>query len=586
MDIQEFGVMIVVKIGSKIYYKVKNRRKMYSDNKTIQILISLLKEFGVKHAVLSPGTRNIPLVHSLEKDSFFNCYSIVDERSAGYFAIGLAIEAKEPVIISCTSATATTNYSSAICEAYEQKLPLIVLTGDRNPYYLDQLEDQMVPQTKLYPGRTKKQITLPIIKDDLDYWYCRRIINEALLEMNHRGGGPIHINIPTEWGIFAQNFNTKELPAINPIKRVTIKDMFAGKIPEVEELKSQKRILVIYGQSRPISQEILNYINGFSSKYRCVISAETVSNIQCKSAVNTSLITRALSKDMFTKEFAPDLVISVNGNYVSQIKGLLNGCSKEFEHWTINEEGVIVDQFKKLTRVFECSTGEFFRYFDTHGGGVIVENEYFDFWNNKIASLRKPNFSYSSNYAMQEFLKQVPPNSLIHYGNGVSVHIGQYFPVDDTLEHYCHTGTTTIDGSVSSFIGQTAISSKLSFLFVGDLSFFYDMNGIWNRYVGSNVRILLYNNEGGETFHWNAAKDIDTLPQHISAEHFATAKGWVESRGFKYLSAKNQEEFDALLSEFVTSDSDRPILFEVFTKKELDAKILMDYYEECRKDLN
>ncbi len=559
---------------------------MYSDNKSIQILISLFKEFGVKHTVLSPGTRNVPFVHSVERDSFFKCHSIVDERSAGYFAIGLAVEKKEPVIISCTSATATTNYSSAVCEAYEQKLPIIILTGDRNPYYLDQLEDQMVPQTQLYPGRTKKQITLPIIKDEIDYWYCRRIVNEALLEMNHNGSGPIHINVPTEWGLFAQNFNTKELPKLNPIRRVTIRDMFAGKISEVDELKSKKRILVIYGQSRPASKELIDAINNFSNKYDCVISSETISNITCNNQINTSLITRALSKDTFSNIYAPDTVISIGGNYVSQIKGLLNGCTKEFEHWTINEEGVVVDQFKKLTRVFECSPLEFFKYFGENTIDNDKTNEYLRLWNEKIDSMPKPKFEYSSNYAMQEFLKRVPNNSLIHYGNGVSAHVSQYFSVDESLEHYCHTGTTTIDGSVSTFIGQSSATNRLSFLFVGDLSFFYDMNGIWNRYVGNNVRILIYNNEGGETFHWNAARDIDTLPQHISAEHFASAKGWVESRGFKYLSSHTKEEFDEKLPEFMVSESDQPIVFEVFTKKDIDAKMLMAYYDEIKKVLN
>lgn len=559
---------------------------MYSDNKSIQILISLFKEFGVKEAVLSPGSRNVPVVHSVEMDPYFKCHSIVDERGAGYFAIGLAVEKKEPVFISCTSATAAANYSSAVCEAYEQRIPLIILTSDRNPYYLNQLEDQLIPQTQLFPGRTKKQITLPIIKDDLDYWYCRRIVNEALLEMNHRGGGPIHINVPTEWGLYAQNFNTKELPYIRPIKRVTIRDMFAGKVKEVDILKSQKRILVIYGQSRPASKEQVENINNFTLKYNCVISTETISNISCSNMINTSLITRALNKEIFTNEYAPDIVISVNGNYVSQIKGLLKGCSKDFEHWTINEEGVVVDQFKKLTRIFECSANEFFKYFASYGCDDITKDDYLELWNSKLNSLPKPNFTYSSNFAMQEFLNQVPHNSLIHYGNGVSAHISQYFPVDSSLEHYCHTGTTTIDGSVSTFIGQSSATSRLSFLFVGDLSFFYDMNGIWNRYVGKNVRILIYNNEGGETFHWNNAKDIDTLPQHISAEHFTSAKGWVESRGFKYLSSKNKEEFDINISEFMTAESDQPIVFEVFTKKDLDAKMLMAYYDECRKVLS
>ena len=135
---------------------------------------------------------------------------------------------------------------------------------------------------------------------------------------------------------------------------------------------------------------------------------------------------------------------------------------------------------------------------------------------------------------------------------------------------------------LSAFIGQAAATEELSFAFIGDLSFFYDMNAIWNRHVGKNVRILLYNNEGGQTFHWNAAKEIDTLHLHTSAEHFTSAKGWVESRGFKYLSAHNIDEFDTALLTFMSADSEDPVLFEVFTKKESDARILLDYYEQCR----
>lgn len=558
---------------------------MYSDNKTIQILIALLKEFKIRHAVLSPGSRNVPVVHSIEKDSFFKCYSIVDERSAAYFALGLSIEKKEPVLISCTSGTASVNYFSAICEAYEQKIPLIVLTSDRNQYYLNQLEDQLIPQTDLYSKRIKKSVTLPIIKDDNDYWYCRRIINEALLEFDHRGGGPIHINIPTEWGLFAQNFTTKELPSLKPIKRITIRDFYLNPLPEVEALKNKKRILVLYGQSKIASQNLVNSIRTFFSKYNCAIAIETISNLNCEGTINTSLISRALSKEMFF-EYTPDLVISLNGNYVSTIKGLLKGSPADFENWHINEEGMVVDQFKKLTRVFECTPEEFFEYFNNHCHSIQNNLEYYNFWLKKISLLPHPSFNYSSNYAMQEFLKQVPNDSIIHYGNGVAVHIGQYFQIHPSIFHYCHSGTTTIDGSLSTFVGQASISKKLCFMFIGDLSFFYDMNALWNRYIGKNIRILLYNNEGGQTFHWNNAKDIDTLPLHTSAEHFTSAKGWVESRGFKYLSANNKEEFDAYLPEFVSINSETPVFFEVFTKKEIDAKILLDYYSTCKISLS
>ena len=558
---------------------------MYSDNKTVQILISLLKEFGVRYLVLSPGTRNVPFVHSVENDDFFRCYSIVDERSAGYFALGLALETGEPVLMSCTSSTASTNYTSAMWEASRQKLPLIALTSDRNPYYLNQLEDQMIDQNGMYRSASRKSVTLPIVANENDEWYCYRLINEALLELDHHGGGPVHINIPIEWGLFSQNFNVKRLPIFESIKRYDIRDLGGGNIALLNELLNMKRILIIYGQGRSVSQEQKIIIEQFAKKNNCVFAVETISNFNCLKSINTSLASRVLNKENI-KNLLPNLVISVEGDYVSTIKGLLKGSDCAFDHWVVNKDGFIIDQFRRLRKVFECTTLEFFRFFiECEIEEKNNNDEYYNHWMRVVSEFPKPSFSFSSNYLMQKFAEQIPDNSILHFGNGVAVHIAQYFQFDDTISSYCHTGTTTIDGTLSSFIGQAAASKKMCFIFIGDLSFFYDMNALWNRYVGQNVRILLYNNEGGETFHWNAAKEIKTLGLHTSAEHRTSAKGWVESLGFIYLSARNQEEFDLLLPEFVKENSARPILFEVFTKKDTDAKILLDYYDECRNSI-
>ncbi|MDA3874958.1 MAG: 2-succinyl-5-enolpyruvyl-6-hydroxy-3-cyclohexene-1-carboxylic-acid synthase, partial [Kiritimatiellae bacterium] len=433
-----------------------------------------------------------------------------------------------------------------------------------------------------YRSACKKSVTLPIIENERDVWYCTRLVNEALLELDHRGGGPVHINLPTEWGLFAQNFHVKELPKCTRIHRYELRNQ-KGMAKLAQDLK-KKRVLVIYGQSRPAGKSLIRSIEGFVSKYNCAIAVESISNLHCEGTINTNLIARSIDKES-SRAYAPDVVITVNGDYVSTLKGLFKGPA-QFEHWVVNEEGAVVDQFKKQTAILECSTAEFFAFFDEYGGELIQNHEYLEFWKSRIASLSEPNFSYSSAYAMQEFLKQVPSNSRLHHGNGVAVHIAQYFPADKSILTYCHTATTTIDGSLSAFIGQAAGSNDLCFAFIGDLSFFYDMNAIWNRHVGKNVRILLYNNEGGQTFHWNAAKEIETLHLHISAEHFTSAKGWVETRGFRYFRADTKGEYDALLPEFVTSDSDRPILFEVFTKKDSDAKIMHEYYSQCREVLN
>jgi 2-succinyl-5-enolpyruvyl-6-hydroxy-3-cyclohexene-1-carboxylate synthase len=557
---------------------------MYSDNRTVQILVSLLKGFGVRYAVLSPGTRNVPLVHSLEIDTDFNCYSVVDERSAAYFAIGLALETREPVLISCTSGTAAANYTSAMWEASRQHLPIIAITSDRNPYYLGQLEDQMIDQPGIYRSASRKTVNLPIVRDDKDAWYCQRLVNETLLELQHHSGGPVHINLPIEWGLFAQNFNAVHLPKLQPMRRFDLRDFINNSISVLPRLEQSKRILVLIGQNQDSSQEYQSAVEVFAEHYPCVIATETISNLPIKASVNTNLICRALSKGMFL-ELAPDLVISVDGDYVSTIKGLLKSTTASFEHWCVNPDGSVVDQFGKLTAIFECSAIEFFSYSNAHHSGATTDHSYRDLWQSYLSKLPTPNFPYSSAFAMQAFLNVIPAHTMLHYGNGVAVHIAQYFPHDPTIRTYCHSGTTTIDGSLSTFIGQAAASSKLCFAFIGDLSFFYDMNAIWNRHIGPNVRILLYNNEGGQTFHWNAARGIDTLAKHTSAEHFVSAKGWVESNGFAYLSAHSPDELCELLPQFVSDEASKPICLEVFTKKEIDGRVLHEYYDACRDHL-
>ena len=162
-------------------------------------------------------------------------------------------------------------------------------------------------------------------------------------------------------------------------------------------------------------------------------------------------------------EYAPDLVISVGRNYVSTVKGLLKGCAADFEHWTVNEEGLVIDQFRRLTAIFECSPDEFFAYMSLHAEDGDPDRSYLKFWQSRIGSLPKPEFPFSSSYIMQEFLQRLPERSILHYGNGVAVHVAQYFASDPSIVTYCHSGTTTIDGSLSTFIGQASVSKRLCF---------------------------------------------------------------------------------------------------------------------------
>ena len=458
---------------------------MYSNLKNVEILVALLKKYRIKHIVISAGTRHTPLVVSVENDDFFKTYSIVDERSASFFAIGLIEELQEPVAICCTSGTAAANYVSAANEAFYQQIPLLILTADRNHYYMFQQEEQMIPQENLYCDVCKKVVTLPHVRDEKDFWYCSRIANEALMELHHGESGPVHINFivendyPEIQGIV--KFEVENLPDVRKTERLSLEDLEEVWRERADFLK-QSKILIIYGQHGPHTDEEIKNIESFAEKKFSELGKRTE-----------------------------------------------NHCY--FEAWeevykTIGDNGSLND--------------------------IPVD--------------------YSAMYATQQFMKRIPQNALLHIANSNSIRLANYFSPKDSIRIFCNRGANGIDGSMSAFVGQAFISGKMSFLLIGDLSFFYDMNSLWSRYIGNNIRIMVCNNSGGAIFHsYPNTTNVPSIDRHIAAQHETSVKDWVISRGFSYYSAKNKEEFDKNIVNLFDETSSKPIVFEVFTDKDTDA---------------
>ena len=295
---------------------------MYTTLKNYQIIISLLKQNNIRHLVLSAGTRNIPFVQSVENDPYFKCYSVVDERSAAYMALGISLRLNEPVVISCTSSTATCNYYPAIAEAYHQGGQLIVLTSDRNPALLDQREDQMINQVGMYGTFVKKAVNLPVVNTEEDFWHCQRLVNEAILATHYHGKGPVQINIPMI--DYASVCSAKECLTARMIKRITTESNDENWSDLSSTLVAKKRIMVICGQMNYVSPELNSLLSEFADKYKAVLIAEYMANIECEEAINPFLPfdTHVMSLQKF-EEYKPDLVISLGTNVMSGIKGLL-----------------------------------------------------------------------------------------------------------------------------------------------------------------------------------------------------------------------------------------------------------------------
>lgn len=553
---------------------------MYSTLKNVQYLLAALKAYGIKRIVVSPGNSHNAIVRSMEEDNFFDTYNVVDERSAAFFACGLCQEKKEIVAICCTAGTAASNYLTGITEASRRSLPIVVITGDKNPYYLDQYEDQMIENMSIFSSVARHSCKLPIVQNEKDEWYCQRVLNETLLELNHHGTGPVHIDVPIEAGMLAigKDFISCELPKFRKVNRVDLQKKNSEELKDCFNSLRGKKVFIMCGQDDHISARENRLIAAISKKYNCVFATDKLSNLHGEGTVEVTRAAKAYSQR--PDEFIPDVIISIAGNPAMDYKFQLKAMPNTVEHWIVNEEGRVADPFRKLSLVFEGSTINFLETMELYGEDC--ENTYYKHWKECTRQVQIPEFEYSNLYTVQKVMGAMPKDAVFNLANSTTIRIAQFFDLDESIQVYCNRGVNGIDGCVSTFIGQAyAAPNKLNFLIVGDLTFFYDMNSIWNRYVGKNVRIMLNNNEGAALFHFNQGlRYYPTLNENVAAEHFATARGWVESQGFTYLCAHNKAEFDANLKKFIQIESDKPLFFEVFTHKEVDAEMQHKFYDE------
>ena len=558
---------------------------MYTELKSYQIIIALLKKYNIRHCVLSAGSRNVPFVHSVEEDPFFTCYSVVDERSAGYFALGLAQQLHEPVVISCTSSTATCNYWPPVAEAYYQGVPLVVMTSDRDPAMLGQWEDQMIDQVGMYDRHVRKAVNLPVINNNADFHFCQRLVNEALMELFHHNSGPVHINIPMV--SYNVSFNQKELVDVVKYDRLEY-----GRAPESweekqKQLKDCKRILVISGQNSYVSDELKSAIQSFFEKFNCSLAFDHMANIGNPNAWNPCVCmeTRYVTNAKF-KALCPDIVISLGYNVFSGLKDMLRKFTGSFEHWSIEPEGKVIDMYKGLTTVFECMPEDFFVYMTKHNEEGKNDLKYHQELMAYCDSVEYPEFPYSNIYAIKNVVENVPVGSVMNLSINDSIRITNFFKLKPDVKVYANIGTHGIDGCLSSLIGQSMATDALCFMVIGDLSFFYDMNALRIKHIKRNLRVLMINNHGGEEFYYNGIWRNENSDLHTTARHNTKAEGWVKETSFKYLEAHDKESFDANLPTFLDESSDAPVFFEVFTEMSTDAQQIYDFFNLSRpKDI-
>lgn len=540
--------------------------KHYTAEKNVATVVALLKKYGIRRVIASPGTTNLTFVASLQRDPFFTVYSAPEERSAAYMAVGMAEESGEPVVITCTGATASRNYLPGLTEAYYRKLPVLAVTATQPFASVGQYVPQVIDRAQLPKDTAVYSVHIPFVKDAEDQSFATLKTNEALHYLTKAGGGPVHINLETH---YIQDFSIKELPDIPKIGYYRIFDS----LPEIPKGK----IGIYVGSHSKFSQSLKEAIDRFCDAYGAVVFCDNTSNYFGPHRFQYPLV---LSQDNWAcPGSGHELII-----YIGGVSGAY--CRPGAKHvWRVNEDGTVRAAYGLPQAVFEMREEDFFnRYADMAGNTRPSHLKELQGTYDALHADIPENLPFS-NIAVAKYLApKIPQDSVMHFGILNSLRSWNFFTLPQGVDTYCNVGGFGIDGPISTAIGGAlALQNRLHFLVVGDLAFFYDMNALGNRHLPGNLRILLVNNGRGTEFTnynhpaSNFGADADTYMAaagHYGRKSPDLVRHYAEDLGIVYFKAENMADIEKNAGEFLNPQIEKPILMEVFTDSKYEDEAL------------
>lgn len=561
---------------------------MYSNKENVNILTSLLLEYGVSDAVVCPGSRNAPIVHNLSVCEAIRCRPVTDERSAAFYALGLAIATRRPTVVCVTSGSALLNVMPAVAEAAYQHVPLVVISADRPQQWIDQLDGQTIPQSDALGRFVRKAVQLPEPHNDEERWLCRRLVNEAMHLATCRQGAPVHINVPISEPLF--EFDTEQLPQLsrfNYIKRAAIKD---ASMDMPDAFHKAKRPMIVIGQLAhgTVSHET---IRSLSEKY--VVMSEPLSNPSYMTIHFDEAIRYIVSDNSSINDdeddktaYYPDYVIYVGDTLVSKPARRFLRNAKAPSCLITPDAADIHDPLMTLTDIVECDTDSINALLASLCEVPDTDERcrFHDRWQSFLDAYAAHADAYAPEYSQmatvkyfEEQLADLDIDICVHYANSSAVRLACIY-----AQHYvwCNRGVNGIEGSLSTAAGFSLATHDMTVCVIGDLSFFYDQNALWNSNLRGNLRIILLNNRGGGIFRQlPGLSDSPAADDLVMASHENTAQGICTQNDIGYMSAKNMDEMQIGVVTLLTRESERPMLLEVFTDSNDDVKALEKYFK-------
>lgn len=561
---------------------------MTTDKIGIVHLADILYKKGLRTAILSPGSRNAPMVIAFNRHPGIECLSIVDERCAAFFALGMAQQSRISVAIVSTSGTAALNYAPAIAEAFYQEVPMLVLTADRPVEFIDQAEGQSIRQKGIYANYIKASFELPQeINSEDDQWYNNRVISEAYNEATTGKPGPVHINVPFSEPLYQVSKLSPVLPKIITKEETgfTLPGPVLKKLSEKWHSLPKKMILA--GMLQP-DMELNHVLQNIAEKSNLVVLTETTSNLSSPSFF--PCIDRVISSlnSSEASDFAPDLLITFGNQVISKmIKSFLRKHPPK-AHWHIDISGQAPDTFQSLNRIIPVRPVDFL-----HALLPIIKGtsgDYHALWRERDQLTEDTHKKYlaqipfSDLKVMEKVLQFVPEFSNLQMANSTSVRYAQLFKPFKQLSYHANRGTSGIDGCTSTAAGAAYQSKIPTTLITGDIAFFYDSNALWNKHFPPNLKIIILNNSGGGIFRFiEGSSDVEELEEFLETRHGLSAKYMAKNFNIDYLFCDKLNTLNNCLSQLYGKDQG-PVILEIKTPAVESAEILKSYFKFLKEE--
>jgi 2-succinyl-5-enolpyruvyl-6-hydroxy-3-cyclohexene-1-carboxylate synthase len=542
-----------------------------------QNILEIFLAKGITTIVISPGSRNAPLTIGFASNPAFQCYSIADERSAGFFALGIAQQTKQPVALVCTSGSALLNYYPAFAEAFYSQIPLVVLSADRPQSKIDIGDGQTIRQENVFANHSLYNANLEELaglENDIK-------INEALDTASAKKG-PVHINAPFEEPLYETVAEMFIQPFIsnftydNTEKSLGDLTLFS----EIWNQSTKKMVLVGVNEPKAIDEKTIDLLANDPS---VVVLTETTSNLHHPSFIaNIDTIIMPFTPEDF-QNFQPEILVTFGGMVVSKrIKAFLRKFKPQ-HHWHIDSLRAY-DTFNALTKHFEISSQLFFDQFLPLTQSAA--SNYAQQLDSVKRSRKIKHEEYLSTIPFSDFkvfektIPQLPKNSQLQISNSSAIRYAQLIPIDASIEVYCNRGTSGIDGATSTAIGAAVANGKQTTFITGDIGFLYDTNALWNNYIPKDFKIILINNGGGGIFRiLPGHEETPVFNTFFETSHCLTAEHLAKMYGFNYSIASDENSLEKALTNLF-GQNDQPAILEVFTPTRENDTILLDYFKQ------